>query len=60
MAGTAGVDIVDGELLPALVVTPDALTEDKMEITDDVRGPTNDSELLRGGGVPGGVVLMES
>lgn len=60
MARTAGVAVIDGELLPALVETPGALMEDKMENTDDVNGPTDDSELLRGGGVPGGVVLIGS
>lgn len=48
----------DGELLPVLVLIPGAFTEESMENTEETE--LEDSATLRGGGVPGGVVLMAS
>jgi len=48
----------DGELLPVLVLTPGAFTEESMENTEEIE--LKDSGALKGGGVPGGVVLIAS
>lgn len=53
---TAGAAVT---LLLALAVIPGAFTEERMERTE-VEMELEDSAAVRGGGVPGGVVLMAS
>lgn len=58
MAVDGAETLEDGELLPVLVLIPGAFTEESMENTEETE--LEDSAALRGGGVPGGVVLMAS
>lgn len=57
----SGVEVTAGAvtLLLVLAEIPGAFTEERIERTE-VEMELEDSEALRGGGVPGGVVLMAS